>query len=201
MKRALAIVAAVAVVAGVGAWLWWRDSSGPTSASGGIVKREPEQRIPNSGSASLFTIDAGAGEDEAPERGVERKSGGVVRDHRQHPTEIDPSATPRVPLENAPVDPRLILALREQLRPIVAACSRDHAADVSDGAQLRQRVGVAISGERLRVTELSARATGISGSALADCVAEKAKQIELGADGHEDVRHHMLTFPFRLPAK
>src|SRR5438445_10981827 len=66
-------VVAAAVAIGVGAW-WWRS---------GIVNSEPEPRIQNSGSASLFTTPSAPDPEASTPRATGQRAGRVLAELAQ----------------------------------------------------------------------------------------------------------------------
>jgi hypothetical protein len=135
-------------------------------------------------------------------REMVREDGTLVRDHRKgDKAPPDLSASPATPIKNARVDPSVIVAVRSALRPVVGQCAGQYAADIQAGASLSARIGVTIRSEVLSVGKLDVGHKNLADRALADCVAEAARTLQIPAPGHEDVTHHMLTFPFDLPAR
>jgi len=130
-----------------------------------------------------------------------RNDGTLVRDHRSgNPEPPDPEVSPFVRPTRAAVAPDAIVAVRHALRPGVRRCSAAYAADVGQDARVRVRLQVSITGGQVTVAKTDIKAVNVDQNDLAACVEQAARNMELTVE-HEDVEHHMLTFPFRLPLK
>ncbi len=157
---------------------------------------QPRKRLPSPVPVAT-TEEAQA---EGAYREMVREDGTTLRDHRNSSNqEPDLTASPATRMRHARVAPMLIKDMRMALRPIVKRCSTQYAADLGAGARLRAQIGVKISGGVLTVGTLDVSAVNVADKALETCVTEGARTLALPAPGHEDVNHHMITFPFRLP--
>ena len=116
-----------------------------------------------------------------------------IRDHRGQTGTGTPRATFVVKAE-------AIRDLRLSLRPQVKACQTRHASEITDGARVQARLGVAVRGGVVTVEEVQVQHSGLpEGSAMVECARAAFASATVKAEGHPDVEHHMLTFPFKLP--
>jgi hypothetical protein len=183
-----------------------RPETGPAPPASPTVAHRPEPspspRVADATSAARGSRSAS----DRDHRELVRDDGTPVRDHRTD-SNADPdlSASPVVPLKRARVHPDVIVAVRRALRPIVKQCAQDYAADIQAEARLRVRLAVSIASGALTVGEVDVDSANVRDRALATCVGEAARTLAPAERDlptvaeHEDVSHHMLTFPFRLP--
>ncbi len=125
-----------------------------------------------------------------------------VRDHRtgDHP-EPDLDRSVFVRAKRGKVSPDVIVAVRRWLRPRVTKCSRDYESDIGETAKVDVRLLVSIRGRLVTVAKTVILARNVSGGDFTACVEQAVGNMELSVGEHEDVEHHMLTFPFGLPVK
>ena len=116
-----------------------------------------------------------------------------IRDHRGKTGTGTPRATFVVKAE-------AIRDLRLSLRPQVKACQTKHASEITDKARVQARLGVAVRGGVVTVEEVQVQHSGLpEGSAMVECARAAFARATVKAEGHPEVEHHMLTFPFNLP--
>jgi hypothetical protein len=129
-----------------------------------------------------------------------RADGTVVRDHRKNAPAPDLETALRTPRKLAKVKPEAILAARDVIRPKVLACAASHPELGGPDSRVQAQLAVFIESGTMTVKEVRIQGD-LAGTAVAECVQGAVEGLAVPAPGHDDVNHHMLTFPFRLPAK
>lgn len=130
------------------------------------------------------------------------ESGTLVRDHRQRAGLSEIRGSPRRPGAVRKIDPLVVVAVRNAMRPIVHRCAGD-VADGSFGAEprLQGEVVISVAAGNLTVDEVLVKTLDVAEEAadgVRDCVIQGMLDMTLPAEGQPDLSRHTLTLPFRL---
>jgi hypothetical protein len=119
-----------------------------------------------------------------------------VADHRGQP--VAPVEKPKYEVE-----PTVIAHTRLALRPVIKRCATEHAAElVGSRPRVQTVVDVEVTDGVLRLSGLTIQTRDVpEDGALVACVRDGAAGLTVPAEGHREVEHHRLTFPFELPLR
>ncbi len=133
--------------------------------------------------------------------------GTVVRDHRGHTSrrpgrerQRNEAAAP-TGLPPTPVRTDIVLAVQKRIKPLVKECAAEHQGAVGEAAKIEAELEVSVARETLVVQSAKVRSENIDGSDMSECVVAAVENLEIDAKGNDDVSHHILTFPLRLPVR
>ncbi len=212
MKNALIVAAVVAIcVTGFFVFRGSSKSSGAEtreSASEEVRGDSPRKRVApkrmrsdskQPPSAKRYSGDGQA--KPAPQREYVRNDGTVVRDHRANSPEPNLERHMTVPKEISKIQPETLRAVRIALRPAMKSCISEHAGAAEEGSKAQATLTVSVTDGELKVDKLHVGTEGLSpeaDEAMRACATEAMLGHSQAVEGVEDVKRHVMTFPYDL---
>ncbi len=212
MRNAL-IVAAVLTLGVVGFFVFRGSSSSSdakTRAAGGKERSVGERLSPNAPMRMRSSGEqpptakrySGDGTTSAqPTRTYTRNDGSSVRDHRAAAPEPNLERHMTVPREISKIQPETLRAVRLALRPAMKDCLANHAADAEKGSKAQATLTVSVKDAELTVDKLHFASEGLppeADEALRACATEAINGHTQSVPDVEDVKKHVMTFPYDL---
>lgn len=207
--RAPLVVLAAVLLLGIGLLVWKLKGGAAESSDAPASSEQRSAAVDNRTSSSARPTptlgdsddpldDDGTGELESdPALSDPRVAPGtrIVDNRGREPTGVAPTKEPEFVVA-APV----IREMRRVLRGQMVQCQEAHKSEIGDDARVSGQLGVSIQSEVLTVVDLEVDHTGVPESGkLLECARQALAGLQMRAPGHDDVKRHVIRFPFNLP--